>query len=59
MRYTAQFASSLSPPDWQPNTNETVTPVGEDGLWERVVVEDTESAGTSPRRFGRVAVGRD
>ena len=57
LTYTVQFASGLSPVDWQPAAAaETVTPIDDD--WERVVVEDSESVATMPLRFGRVVVTR-
>ncbi len=55
--YAVQWTSSLAPGsvDWEPGGTENVTAIN--ARWERVVATDSVSlGGTTPARFGRVAV---
>lgn len=55
LQYIVEFSNDLSPGSWNPGTGlETVSPI--DANWERVVLPDSESSSTHPRRFGRVTV---
>jgi len=58
LTYTPEACSALTaggPDGWQPMTaEETVVPIDAD--WERVIVEDSVTVGTHPRRFLRLRI---
>ncbi len=55
--YTPKKSTSLDPAGWiNVSDPPTVTPIGTDGLWERVVYEEPSDPAVVPACFGRVEV---
>lgn len=57
--YHPEFNWQLNPSAWMrttPSNPETVTPIGTDGVWERVTVRDLVPTSMANSRFGRLVI---
>jgi hypothetical protein len=55
--YAPKKSTTLGPAGWTTVSDApTVTPIGTDGLWERVIYEEPSDPAVAPTCFGRVDV---